>query len=86
MSAGPADWRGPLEDSEGFPGYEDIVDALADPTHPDHAEYSAWVAEITEPDEPFDPAFLEIPAFRQISRALPRVMPFRIRSKLVGLS
>jgi hypothetical protein len=33
--------RGPLEDSGGFPGYEEIMDALADPSHPDHAEHSA---------------------------------------------
>ena len=26
--------RGPLEDSGGFPGYEEIMDALADPSHP----------------------------------------------------
>jgi hypothetical protein len=37
--------RGALEDSGGFPGYEEIRDALADPSHPDHAEHSAWVAE-----------------------------------------
>lgn len=39
--------RGPLEDSGGLPGYEAIMDALANPSHPDHAEYSAWVAETT---------------------------------------
>lgn len=52
--------RGPLEDSGGLPGYEGIMDALADPSHPDHAEYSAWVADITGSDAPFDPAFLDI--------------------------
>lgn len=36
--------RGPLEDSGGFRGYEEIMDALADPSHPDHAEHSGWVA------------------------------------------
>jgi hypothetical protein len=59
--------RGPLEDSGGFPGYEEIMDALADPSHPDHAEQSAWVADITGSVEPFDPAFLDIPA---VNRAL----------------
>ncbi|WP_251040379.1 plasmid pRiA4b ORF-3 family protein [Arthrobacter sp. ISL-72] len=59
--------RGPLEDSGGFPGYEQIMDALADPSHPDHAEHSNWVVEITGSDEPFDPAFLDIPA---VNRAL----------------
>ncbi|WP_240720923.1 plasmid pRiA4b ORF-3 family protein [Pseudarthrobacter sp. NamE2] len=57
--------RGPLEDSGGFPGYEEILEALADPAHPDHAEYSEWVAEITGSAEPFDPAFLDIPALNQ---------------------
>jgi hypothetical protein len=33
--------RGPLEDSGGLPGYEAIMDALADPVHPGHAEYAA---------------------------------------------
>ncbi|WP_240719832.1 plasmid pRiA4b ORF-3 family protein [Pseudarthrobacter sp. NamB4] len=54
--------RGPLEDSGGFPGYEEIMDALADASHPEHEECSAWVAEMTGTDEPFDPAFLDIPA------------------------
>lgn len=54
--------RGPLEDSGGFPRYEEILEALADPAHPDHAEHSAWVAEITGSAEPFDPEFLDIPA------------------------
>ncbi|MFJ5977594.1 plasmid pRiA4b ORF-3 family protein [Pseudarthrobacter oxydans] len=54
--------RGPLEDSGGFPGYEEIMDALADVSHPDHAEHSAWVADMTGSDAPFDPAFLDVPA------------------------
>jgi hypothetical protein len=59
--------RGPLEDSGGLPGYEEIMDALADPSHPDHAEHAARVAEITGSDGPFDPAFLDIAA---VNRAL----------------
>jgi hypothetical protein len=59
--------RGPLEDSGGLPGYEEVMDALADPSHPDHAEHAAWVADITGSDQPFDPAFLDIPA---VNRAL----------------
>jgi hypothetical protein len=59
--------RGPLEDSRDRPGYEAIMDALADPSHPDHAEHAAWVADITGPDAPFDPDFLDIPA---VNRAL----------------
>lgn len=52
--------RGPLEDFGGLPGYEEIMDALADASHPDHDEYSAWVADMTGSTEPFDPAFLDI--------------------------
>lgn len=52
--------RGPLEDSGGFPGYEETMDALADPSHPGHGAYSAWVAETTGSDGPFDPASLDI--------------------------
>ncbi|MGX1163620.1 hypothetical protein RKD54_004610 [Pseudarthrobacter sp. SLBN-100] len=52
--------RGPLEDSGGLPGYEEIMDALDDPGHPDHTEHSTWVADMTGSDEPFDPAFLDI--------------------------
>ena len=58
--------RGPLEDSGGFPGYEEIMDALADPTHPDHAEHAAWVTDITGSYAPFDPAFLDIPAVNRV--------------------
>lgn len=57
--------RGPLEDSGGFPGYEVILEALADPTHPDHAGHAEWVAESTGSTEPYDPAFLDIPALNQ---------------------
>ncbi|TQS88046.1 plasmid pRiA4b ORF-3 family protein [Arthrobacter sp. TS-15] len=59
--------RGPLEDSGGLPGYEEIMDALAAPAHPGHAEYAAWVAYVTGSDSPFNPAFLDIPA---VNRAL----------------
>lgn len=59
--------RGPLEDSGGLPGYEEIMDALADPTHPNHTEQVAWVADMTGSDAPFDPAFLDISA---VNRAL----------------
>lgn len=52
--------RGPLEDCGGFPGYEEILDALADRTRPDHAEYSAWAAEMAGTDGPFDPDSLSI--------------------------
>ena len=62
--------RGPLEDSGGVPGYEEIMDALADPDNPDHAEQASWVADMTGSDEPFDPAFLDIPAVNQALAAV----------------
>ena len=79
VSRGPADQdspsarlidgarRGPLEDSGGFPGYEEIMGALADPSHPDHAEHAAWVADITGSDAPFDPTILDVDG---VNRAL----------------
>nr|WP_205834915.1 plasmid pRiA4b ORF-3 family protein [Arthrobacter sp. SF27] len=62
--------RGPLEDCGGFPGYEDLLDALADPAHPDHAELSARVAETTGTDKPFDPEFLDVAAVNRELSAL----------------
>ena len=59
--------RGPLEDSGGVPGYEEIMEALVDPSHPGHAEHSAWVADLIGSGPPFDPAFLDIAA---VNRAL----------------
>ena len=65
--------RGPLEDSGGMPGFEEILDALADPAHPEHAEHSAWVAEMTCTDDAFDPGFLNLEAVNQeLRQVLPR--------------
>lgn len=58
--------RGPPEDSGGLPGYEEIMDALADPSHPDHTEHAAWVADMTGSGAPFDPAFLDILAVNRV--------------------
>ena len=57
--------RGPLEDSGGMPGFEEILDALADPAHPEHVEQSARVAETTGADEPFDPGCLDVEAINR---------------------
>ena len=36
--------RGPPEDCGGTPGFENFLDAIADPKHPDHAELIEWYA------------------------------------------
>uniref|UniRef100_UPI00389AA596 plasmid pRiA4b ORF-3 family protein n=1 Tax=Pigmentiphaga litoralis TaxID=516702 RepID=UPI00389AA596 len=52
--------RGPLEDSGGVPGYEELLAVLADPDDPEHAESREWVAEMTGTDEPYDPEEFDI--------------------------
>lgn len=37
--------RGPLEDTGGIWGYEDFLEALANPKHPGHKEMKAWIQE-----------------------------------------
>ncbi|MFC9354015.1 plasmid pRiA4b ORF-3 family protein [Arthrobacter sp. NPDC057013] len=59
--------RGALEDSGGFPGYGEILDVLADPSHPDHADVADWVAEVTGTGDPYDPDVLDVAA---VNRAL----------------
>ena len=58
---------GPLEDSGGMPGYEQILDTLANPSHEDHEQVSLWVTEITGTDESFDSEFLNL---GEINRSL----------------
>lgn len=51
----------PPEDCGGVPGYEDLVDALADPERPDHSDLVEWYEEVyggTPGD--FDPAGVDI--------------------------
>lgn len=36
--------RGPPEDCGGTPGFENFLEAVADPKHPDHAELIDWYA------------------------------------------
>ena len=49
----------PLEDVGGAPGYEDFVQALANPAHPEHDERKEWVG------RPFDPAAFDVAEINQ---------------------
>ena len=44
---------GPLDDSGGVPGYENLIEALADPKHPDHDDLVEWTGGNYDP-EAFD--------------------------------
>ncbi|WP_240721061.1 plasmid pRiA4b ORF-3 family protein [Pseudarthrobacter sp. NamE2] len=70
--------RGPLEGSGGLPGYGEVLDALADPSHHDHSERSAWEADVTGSHAPFDPALLALPA---VNRALDKMVLQMARSE-----
>jgi hypothetical protein len=41
--------NGPLEDCGGIPGFYELLDAIADPSHPSHAELKEW-ADDYDPD------------------------------------
>ena len=43
----------PPEDCGGFPGYENIIEVISNPTHPDREELIEWVGEEWDP-EAFD--------------------------------
>jgi Plasmid pRiA4b ORF-3-like protein len=40
----------PPEDSGGAAGYEDLVEALSDPSDPEHEEYRRWAGEDFDPE------------------------------------
>jgi hypothetical protein len=44
----------PPEDVGGAPGYEEFLEALADPGHPEHADLAEWIG------RPFDPRSFDI--------------------------
>jgi hypothetical protein len=44
----------PPEDVGGIPGYENFLQALADPNHPEHDEYLEWIGGSFDPEK-FDP-------------------------------
>jgi hypothetical protein len=68
--------RGPLEDSGGVPGYEELLEVLADPDDPEHAESVEWVAEMTGTDEPYDPEEFDAEALnRTVAEALRNTPP-----------
>ena len=46
----------PPEDVGGAPGYEEFLEALADPNHPEHAELKRWIG------RPFDARAFDIDA------------------------
>ena len=52
----------PPEDCGGPPGYEQLLETVANPNHPEHAEMKEWLGE-------FDPAAFDLTA---TNRALAR--------------
>jgi hypothetical protein len=44
--------RCPPEDVGGFPGYEEFVEAMADPKHPEHASLKEWYGGAFDPSTP----------------------------------
>jgi len=43
--------RGPPEDVGGFPGFEEFLSAMGDPTHERHAELYRWYGHVFDPHE-----------------------------------
>lgn len=50
----------PPEDIGGPPGYEMLLEAIADPNHPEHADVLEWL------DEPFDPGHFDLAAVNDL--------------------
>ncbi len=55
---------GPPEDVGGIPGYENFLQALADPNHPEHDEYLKWIG------GSFDPEAFNADEVNQLLRAM----------------
>lgn len=47
--------RGPPEDIGGIPGYENFLEAMADPDHEEHAELREWYGGPYDPDDIDEP-------------------------------
>ena len=58
--------RCPPEDIGGAPGYEEFLEAIADPDHERHEEFIAWY------DQDFDPKIVDTPAIEKQLAALAR--------------
>ena len=43
--------RGPPEDVGGIPGFEEFLDAMADPRHPEHQRLTQWYGSSFDPDD-----------------------------------
>jgi hypothetical protein len=58
----------PPEDCGGFPGYENLKEALADPAHPEHRELKDWLG--LSPRQKWDPTEFNLqevqPAVRRV--------------------
>jgi len=63
----------PPEDCGGGPGYEDMLEALDDPTHPRHEEFFEWLGGGWDPEE-FDLENVNARLTARFTPAKPRVV------------
>lgn len=63
--------RCPPEDVGGVPGYEDFLDAIADPNHPEHEDLKSWYGADFDPNVP-DSDELRLEVLRLAKRWKPR--------------
>jgi hypothetical protein len=55
---------GPPEDCGGIPGYENLIEAMADPKHPERQELLDWIG------EPFDPEAFNLNAINLLLKTI----------------
>ena len=58
------EWAGPPEDCGGIPGYENLIEAMADPKHPERQELLDWIG------EPFDPEAFNLNAINLLLKTI----------------